>query len=534
MQKQLTCISLSEPRISYRSLLVKTCRMTSRLASARSKLLSTINDDPTIYHHRPSTCFRFPEAAMNSHSTRVWRYSIALLMAFYGIGLVAYFFHALRANPQYDTQVIRYSYELHEAIARGTLGDYLLQVRKYPLFYSLPFFLTGEAVRAVLGELPLIAAHAIGRAITLVYGLGTLAVLRRLSLQWYGHSGAAVLLLTSILFFEFSTAIRPHIPVAFWTLLSLYFAARHTDHAKQADLFLSFLAGTLAFCTLQNGLLAFLFPLWSILRTGWKTRQVLAVCAITASALFSALFLGYPFLFSALSNGDMPVGIDLGHNVGLSFNLSHGASISMMLMGSEPFVLLFALLGFYRFWRRYDVKPTLLVAVYAYIILYFLLFAFHPISNGRFFIAALPILALIGAKAFWDAPNVLRYVTIITAIGIMAKLSYLAMLPNTYQQVTAMLTQERGDVTTAIVPPYFFEFPTEKLALDDSVSTFIVIPDSANAHPRGAYEPCGSAQASTTSDESMFLWTDVSWSLRQLFTAKALGPNLTVFCHSAL
>jgi hypothetical protein len=428
--------------------------------------------------------------------------ALTVCLACYAAALVAFFFHALDVNPQYDTQALSSAYDLLRSPGGAWLAD-----RKYPLFYTLPFAALFKLVSLFTGPFSEQTGFLLGRMVTVLFALGTLALTGMLSRKLYGRFDAALLLLTSVLFFTFSTAIRPHVPLAFWTLLAFSCSLR----AGRRWTIAAFLSASAAFCTLQSGLLAFLFPVWALRRASGGVDQILQYLI---PSLLLCLVLGYPSLFSSVFDPT------LGHDEPIRFSVSHGLRVWLRFIGSELFVLAFAAWG----WRRWRIP-----VVRWFIVGYFLLFSFYATADARYFIVTLPFLSLVGAGMIGDR---LRAVLAVLVVVVSARFGTLALRPNTFEQVAAFLGPRDGLFGSIGYPEYFYPLPAsrviEKGAFD--MMTFVVAPDALNTRADAELEECFRATSSRTTDANVLLWVETPWALWHLLEATALGPNLTVYC----
>lgn len=461
---------------------------------------------------------------------------IAVLVA-YAAALAAYLLHYLKVNPQYDTQVIWYAQDLiNAAYKKDALIPYLLSVRKYPLGYVLPFGLVYRVVLFAQDPISQPVVFFVGRLITLLHALGCVVVLRSLSRRMFGQEGAMWLLLSSICFLLFSTAVRPHMPVAFWTLLSFSCALRARERGAIRDVACSFGSAFLAFVTLQSGLLAFIFPVWAVLAgpRGTRSQRILGAAAGAGVTLLVALVVGYPFLLSGIVPRAGGVNLSLGHEVEMGYSFARGVWVLGLALGSETLLLAFAALGIWRLFRHQDERRPEHAVMAFYIAAFAAVFLFHVTSALRFFLPTLPFLALFGAEAFAAAPRRVRLGFFVLLLFGAGKLAYLAVIPNTYQQATAFVAARPGRIGFDGQPSYFFDLPPERLVTTDAdeASMYTVVEsDDLDAHPQpGRWKPCFQAVASPTSDGIQFLWNEVSWAIFRLVDARALGPNMTVYC----
>lgn len=159
--------------------------------------------------------------------------TMILFATFLLVGL-GYVFHAINTNPQPDSQLLRYAYELRSVIERPSMIlEYFLTQRKYPLLFiaMLETFswipasfadifaqiFSAEPISTEISDAILIVS---GRIFILLHAIGIIAIFGYISKREFNVRFAEPLLFSSILFITFATAVRPHIPVTFWTLLA--------------------------------------------------------------------------------------------------------------------------------------------------------------------------------------------------------------------------------------------------------------------------------------------------------------------------
>lgn len=452
----------------------------------------------------------------------------------YAVTAVIYAQHGLDTNPQYDNQGMFYAQELIEELPNGHLGQFLLKERKYPLGHTLPFAVADGFMLLWHDEIPLRMMGHIARTVVLLFSLGTFIVLWRIGRRLEGGAESVLLLMTSLLFLLFTSAIRPHVPVTFWTLLTLLASIRLREHPTPVRTFLAFACAGCAFATLQNGLLAFLFPVWALLERPISLRQWITAGAWLIGSGIIAAIVGYPFIMAPLFGGSAP-SVDLGHEVGLHFNLLMPLHWGSQLLGGDIIVLALATYGLWRMRRDRSFPAAWMGIVCAYIALYLVIFALHTSAAGRFFMPLLPLCALVAMPSFLRMRPQWRTIIPIIVLLVCAKFSWLALQPNTYQQVSTFIAMHPGKVGTVTQPAYFFTIPEEKrVVATDAVASIpmIVIPDYRPDMQEkvAARTPCFHAVSSRTTDDIVLLWNDTPLALWHLFEAISLGPNMTVFC----
>lgn len=468
---------------------------------------------------------------------RLQRVIVVLAVAAYAVAALAYGMHSYDTNPQYDNQGMRYAQEGIIAATAGTFGEYLLEERKYPLFYALPFALTYEAMLlASGGHLTDAGLYLASRLISLLFALGTFLALWRIGKRLGLGTDPVLLLMTSMLFLLFTSAIRPHVPVAFWTALTLLFALRAKEHGRRVDTALSFAMATAAFCTLQSGLLAFVFPLWALIDRPLTPKRIAVACGMLALSLVASIAFGYPFLLRPIVGLANVAGADLGHDVGLNFGITRPFLILWQLIGGELVLLIATIIGARALWRDRSNLHAIWKPIALYIALFLLIFGFHLSSAGRFFLPIFPVLALIGAVALRNAPTWVRPALAAFVIVASLRLTWLACTPNTYHDMAAFLDTRPPYALIVVQPDQFFPIDPGTLALEPDrlpLVRTVVIPDyAADRLPDMAetWPACHESRASRTTDEIVLLWNDTPFALWHLFEARALGPNMTAYC----
>ncbi len=465
-------------------------------------------------------------------------FRLAVLM--YGIALVAYFFHALDLNPQFDTQGIRYSLELLSARDQGQLWDWMTQVppRKYPFLYILPFSLLESFFWVSDEGMDMIHVHAIARFVTILYALGIFFVLSRITRRLFDdHRAAILLLMTSTNFFLFSTAVRPHMAVAFWMILT--FALSYEMKKKPSTLatLLAFGAAACAFATLQSGIFAFLFPVFALFSYDRRLSSLLKAAGWLVGAGAVGLIVGYPFVLRMLSGGaeGATLASGMNHDVGF-FLLPQLLPVKLwQLFACDSVLLLAAVFGAWKTWHTKQKTMSILITLS----LFLLVFGMQPITSPRFFIPVLPLLAVLAAPALIGQRR-LQMAIAILCILMFSKLAMLAAQPNTYQRASAFVNAQDGFLLTRI-PTYFLNVPDEKYAKVDQNADrlFFLLKEDERIPEVEALPLCASFLATSLPTERlvsnyMFLWQEVEWPLLYLAGTKSLGINLRMYCTSPL
>lgn len=467
---------------------------------------------------------------------RTERVIVHFAMAAYVAASLTYAAHGLDTNPQYDNQGLTYAAEMIEDIRDGRLWSFLMQERKYPMAHVLPFAAAKGIVLVFKDGITKQESFVIGRVLAMLFSFGLFAVLWRIAKRLDASREATLLLMASILTLLFTSAIRPHVPTAFWTLFALLCSIRYRERPSARRAFGAFTCAGIAFATLQSGLLAFVFPLWAVLERPWSVRQVAIAGCWAAPFLMLATGFGYPYLLRPFVGRMAIAGADLGHDVGLEFNVVTGPLHWIpQFIGSELLVAIASATAIARIARTRSLAEPWLGAVLAYCATFALTFGFHTITTSRFFIPVLPMLALLGATALRPAkPSVLLSLATIVFL-ICTKFLWLALQPNTYQMVSAFGKDRPGKIGTVSQPGYFFDIPHDKRVVEnDSITDVktVVVPDydRANKAKMSKWTPCLQATASRTTDEIVLLWSDTPWALWHVFEASRFGPNMTVYC----
>lgn len=451
--------------------------------------------------------------------------------AAYAIALYAVLRHDLISNPQYDNHVIWYAADFVLALQDHTLGDFLLEVRKYPSAYTIPFALTMLLMVQMYGSIKQSAIYLMGREITLGFGLGALGILARLSRKLTGTCAAVLLLASSILWFQFSTAIRPHVPVAFWTLVAFAAAVHLRERRTVLRIVAAFGAAAIAAATLQSGFLAFVFPLWGMLGNRPSRNDILRTILPLGIAGLAALVLGYPFLLSGLLGSQAAhVGVDLGHDVGLTFDLPHLVRIMGTLVIMEPVLALFAGWGIVRIVRKRDVLPPEWIPVIVYLAIFFLLFGLQSISSPRFFLPTLPFLALLGAQAFRHAPCMVRIGTAGVIVLVCIRLTMLAVVPNTFQQAGRDARAFNGPVGFLGAPSYFYSIQPDKVSDGDPIPGMVLSTENVSPNLPGEWLLCQRYESGALGNDIVLLWGDAPLTWWYVFTAASMGPRVRAYC----
>lgn len=470
---------------------------------------------------------------LSLQSERSLKILFVAAMACYVFACVAFYFHAYDVNPQSDTQGIRYAAQAVNALHDGAFWQWLvaLPARKYPMLYVAPFSILFELIGGSGALLP--SEHLVARALTLLYAAGIFFLLRKQSLKMFGESRCAILLLfTSINFFMFATAVRPHMAVAFWTLLT-YILSLHMREKKSLPWMLAtFTSAGVAFATLQSGLLAFIFPILASLSEQRSPSNILKTVACTFIFFAAFLFIGYPF-YLLLFSGHGPGSFDLsmGHDTGFQFFIQIIPAKMWMLIASDVILCLFAILSIPAMRREKSEYGPMMI----YVAVFLIIFGMQEITSIRFFLPVLPFLALMGSKLLrglrWAQLGLL--VCIILAY---ARLGVLGIKQNTFQQASAAMMESTALLATN-VPPYYLNLPDEKYALNSTPPSSVNLLLRPNEHSTLPV-PTKICNTFTATDwptaaagtSYMFFWNDMQWPQFYLPGTKALGINMRLVC----
>ncbi len=458
---------------------------------------------------------------------------LIIAIASYLIALAAFYFHAIKLNPQSDNQVIYYSIEFINAFKNGTLSEYFLMVRKYPFFYTLTYTVPYEIVKSVINVHPILLAHYFGRLMSVLFALGTFLIIKKYSISRSYFLCAAMLLMTSQLFFMFATAIRPHALVAFWAMLSLFFSLRLSERKTYLNIILAYAPALAAFCTLQNGIFVFIFPIWGYVYGDLKSLKTWIKCGMwTIFFLALSPLIGYTFLLGKFfGGGSGEVGFDLGHDAGNVWNFSGFPKMLRSMVGSEPILLIFALWGIIRLIRKKDSLTRKIIPVLLFVAAYYIVFSIYGGgTKERYFVIAMPMLALIGASALDASHKAIKIGLLILITLMFAKFAYLGFSPNTYESASNFINGTEGPVGTDL-PPYFLSIPNDRYQFESESDIKHIITVRDKHELDHTWQTCFEATSSSSS-ERMFLWEGVQWGFIRLFEAKMLGPSLVVYCKN--
>lgn len=484
--------------------------------------------------------------------------------------------HDLRVNPQADLQLITDMFALGDAALGGTLGEFLLTVRKYPL---LPGMLLAGPTALLLGLLRAAGTVAdfgdglraylftdpweltlLWRALFLAAAAATMAWTARVAARLWQNPRAPVsavaLLAGSLLWTLYGTALRPHVPVAAMVTLSALLSLHLLRSPSRKTEAGAFAAATAAFCMLQNGLLAFLFPVWATVRTrGWRRGAPAAALWLAAGGVFSVAA-GYPFLARPLLG--LPGGFDLelGHNhtpADARWSLQGLTVIRDLFLHSEwlTAAALLSTLGFLAA-RRLAVREEHLI-VGTFLLLYFGVFGVYSSPHPRYFLATFPLLCALGAGGMALLPRAPRAACYAAAGLFTLLLGAAALRPNTYRLAEAFLATRPGTLGTNL-PSYLLGIAPTRASVGASASqrdrwvaglpadlpgarAVTTLRDPAADVRVALWGVADSAEwrtcaaFGTPSGGPGMLWGEIDRPLPWLLAARHLGPVLTAQCR---
>ena len=467
-----------------------------------------------------------------------------LLCITFTVATIAFFQHAVDLNPQYDTQGERYGSELVTEAHKGKMWKYITELppRKYPMLYVIPFSLAFQSILTVgdTNAVSLLQMHIASRTVTLLYSIGTILLLvlvaRRLQLR---ASHAVILLFSSVLFFLFETAVRPHGAVTFWTLLTYFLSLRLIDRPSIPRTLLAFAAAACSFATLQSGIFAFIFPVWAVLIDSRDWKRLLQAGGLLGVFGLTSALIGYPFLLRGILRMESgQIDTSLGHDMGFNILPTLIPSKLWMLLSAEIILCGFAVWGIVMLIKGNKQDRRFYIPMFAYLIAFISVFAMQPITSSRFFLPTFPLLALIGAYTYERLPRAAQTGLPLFLIAVYVQFTLLGFHKNTLQEASAYVINDPGQVTSGL-PNYFYNIPAERF-----IETREELPNATRViltktQPVKNFFPCATFLSSKTAaafaeNESPFLWNAVSWPLYFVFTTRAIGPNLTVYCREPI
>lgn len=453
----------------------------------------------------------------------------AVLLILYVVAQGIWFFHAVENNPQYDTQVVQFALGMMEAYLNGTLWDFFFALRKYPLLYVTETFLFFNTFLPDAGSLRIV--HILARTVSMLHAFGTFCLVFLLSRRMHGHGIWAVLLLaSSILTFQFSTAVRPHGVLPFYVLLTLYASLLFQEKPVLLRQILAFFSAVLAACVLQNGFLAFVFPVWAswVTRDGSR-RHVFLSILLLLSCFFLALFVGYAHFF---------VGSESSLPLQNAMSLGHGYDVTPVpwlivrnfyrIALSEPILLLFAAISIWKMYltktmRRFSGLDVMLI----FMAVNYCIFTMISSSDGRTFILFHALFALIGAPALCQASAKVKMSVLLLLMLMLLRFAYLGSIQNSFQRLDAFMKKQNGASMVSAGPKYY-DVPA--LSENQFVS-YIIQPNYVASPEPTEWHRCVLVQASRFGNDLVLFWADTPFAFLQLFTTRRLGMNASVYCR---
>ena len=442
-------------------------------------------------------------------------------------------------------QLVTYTMQMLQSVQDGNIWEYLMTPRKYPLFPSLILgvlylglsggLLIAGAVESVsaLGSYFLVereALYLVSRLFVFAMSVGSVVLVYRIATILHGETrfgyAALILLGSSVIFPVFSTAIRPHMPVMFMTLLTVYWSMKLQEDKSLKNELWAFGSAALAFCTLQNGLLAFVFPVFA---SGYRPKRILFFGLIAG---ICSVVIGYPFLIQTAFDGLKLGALGNTYFDGGGFTGESMKAIAMLFIGSEFLLTVFSVGGLCVVWRQ---KKSLfcIVPILVYLVVYVLFFGMQTGSVMRFFFPMIPFLAMIGAPALVAAPHTVRYIFIVFVVLVHIKLGFLGIRPDTFERTHDALMRYPDARIATHLPYYFLDIPPA-LPLESYRESDIVV-TRAGFEPDefSGFERCAEF-GTTPSSQDGLLWSDSDrdWLLLRLWDLKNLGPTIRIYCRA--
>jgi hypothetical protein len=373
-----------------------------------------------------------------------------------------------------------------------------------------------------------------------------------------------LILVSSILFLTFASALRPHVFIAFGTLMTFYASIHFAQNKKWSYGLWAFGSAALTFATLQTGLFAFVFPVFAFLisngRFQWRRIFSWRLIVGMIGAIIAAFLIGYPSLVLMLLKGQM-----FGYSLGISDVETYPADIfgyskAILMLVSDPFLLIFLLLSLQKRFRVHRTHP-MFWAIPLYLLFYFGVVCLKDsISWIRVLIPTIPFVALLGAPALDALSPKKTIVVFLCIIAVHLRLFSLSLVPDTIEQARVFITNNtHGSISTG-VPWYFLGIPPvrssidvprmvreeyiKSLPVDLPGSRVILAPDQwqqsdlylnypwsvpAEMHPP-EWTQCGNFFAAPPV-HIMFMWNDVPYAYYWIWRTQALGQNLVLYCR---
>ncbi len=480
--------------------------------------------------------------------------------------------------------MITFAFQLLDSMQHGTLGDFLLTVRKYPLLPSLvlaPLYVIlvlGLTLAGTIQSLGQVDAYLFGtsawhlyllsRSAILACGVATTVLTHAVSKRVFPSTpsqGSVLLLLSSVFFLTFSSAVRPHIPVAAATMLTLLLSLKLAEHKTTRNACLAFGSAALSFCILQSGFFSLLFPLIAYVtvagRIEWRRMMEWKLWSWIAIFVFASATLGYTFLWNYPLHQPIKLEIDLGHfDTGSANRWSgHGWSVFLQtLFGGELLLTAFALMTIGTLVLKKEKPSVPLLMIFAYIAAYLLCFGMYFNTQGRYVIVLLPLLAVVGGRSF---PRTGLPLGVVTAALLFThgELFRLGITANTYQVAREYVLAETVGTIATDIPSYMlgitptrasigilpdtaterylaaqaYDLPDARPLLplsNSSDAQSVVILDTQKTPDERIFRPCLSVRSGGTG-KTMFLWQETIPTFLWLYQAQSMGPDVAVYCR---
>lgn len=402
------------------------------------------------------------------------------------LAFTAMLFHNVSVHPQPDLQLIRYALEFLQSLQKGTLFAYWQTTHVYPfapVFLVSIFVTTGIASLFLSGHVTSLAAvpayvsvhpgalYLSTRLLFLATTVGTLLLTYRVARMLHPDKDpfwAVTLLLSSVLFLVFATAIRPHMLVTFWTTLAAERSLAFSQNSNRWAIYTAWAAAACAFATLPTGVFALAFPAVAVAcdvhgrmhpRASLHFRALIpAACAVLLPVLFSYTYLlpnllhGGAWNFNAIGQKEFAVPTVDGSGFAVLFSV---------LLGDSPIVTLAAMFGIAAAWRKHRFF-TLSFLLYA--VPFMVLFGLAGNVKMRFFLPLLPLFAIAGGITIARIPKIAQYALLACVMLLHLRLTYLFLQPDTYQETARILAATSGTVAT-VLPPYFLDIPPTRASI---------------------------------------------------------------------
>lgn len=510
------------------------------------------------------------------------RLLLTLACATYALACFALLTHGLEANRQYDTQMMTYAFQFLQALRDGEFSEWVFSIRKYPLLPSAALallYVPTVGIFLLLGLIPSVsdipvwlitdpaAINFVSRGLMLASAIGIFVLLPCVAKKLLPQIPAAfpsIVLLTSFNLLLFSTAVRPHVLVAFMTLLAFSASLSFIEKPSRKSMLLAFGAAILAWCTMQQGILAFIFPLWALLKVQGRqplSRRAMTIVLCLAASVLVASIIGYQFLWNIDMWNAGRIGFGLGNEDYNNHALTGQGffALGMMLVATELPLAIFVCIGGYTLLLNRRKLPWMFVAALLFLTAYAGIVGIQSTVDDRMYLAILPFLALIAGAGLARTPRLLTPLLLI-AMALHLKMAVIALRPDTYQVTHAFIETQAEDPIATDIPFYFLDvIPTReslegaddangaanilKGLSEDLPGARTILPTNEWQEARTfiAYEvspppsfgpewtQCLISRSSPYSDQ-MFQWTELHWAIPRLFSLERMGPNTVAYC----